>query len=70
MRKPAFSFVETKTQISLALTAQLISTFVLATWKVQFLLIQESSLFVRLYMPFFVGPDWKLQRQVSQVAAH
>ena len=35
MRKPVFAYAKTKTQISFAVTAKLISAFVFATRKVQ-----------------------------------
>ena len=56
-----FAYVKTKTQISCAVNAQLISAFVIATQIVQFLFyfyskIQASSFLLRLYRPIFVGP--------------
>ena len=35
MRKPAFAYAKTKTQISFAVTVKLINAFVFATWIVQ-----------------------------------
>ena len=37
MRKPDFAYAKTKTQISFAVTAKLISAFVFATWIEQFI---------------------------------
>ena len=61
MRKPAFCICENKTQISFAVTAKLISTFVFATWIVQFLYFlnpkfQASRRLLWLYSPVCVGP--------------
>ena len=64
MRKPAFVYAKTKTQISFAVTAKLISAFVFATWIVQFLYFlnpkfQSSSRLMRLNSLVCVGPGWK-----------
>ena len=61
MRKPIFAYAKTKTQISCAVTAKLISTFVFATRIVQFLFylnpkFQVSGHLLRLYSPVCVGP--------------
>ena len=61
--------VKTKTQISFAVTAKLISTFVFATRIVQspyFLnsKFQASSHLQWLYSPVYVGPGWKPRRPV------
>ena len=69
MRKPAFSYAKTKTQISFAVTAKLISAFVLATRIEQFLYFiytkfQASSHLVLLYSLIYVGPGRKPRRPV------
>ena len=69
MRKPAFAYAKTKTQISFAVTAKLISAFVFATWIVQSLYFlnpkfQASSHLRRLYSPVCVGPGRKPRRPV------
>ena len=56
----SFANVKTKTQISCALTAQLICAFDFATRMVQSILllnpnVQASWLFLRLYRPVYVG---------------
>ena len=61
MRKPAFAFAKTKTQISCAVTAQLISAFVFAIRIVQSLYFlnpkfQASSRLMWLYSLVCVGP--------------
>ena len=66
-RKPAFCICEKKTQISFAVTAKLISYFVLATRIVQSLYFlhpkfQASSHLLWLYSPVFVGPGRKPRR--------
>ena len=43
MSKPAFCICENKAQISFAVTAKLISAFVLATWIVQFLFVLNPT---------------------------
>ena len=60
MRKPVFAYAKTKTQISFAVTAKLISVFVFATRIVQFLYFlnpkfQASSHLVWLYSLVCVG---------------
>ena len=69
MRKPAFAYVKTKTQISFAVTAKLISAFVFATWIVQYLYFlnpkfQASSYILWLHSPVCVGPGLKPRRPV------
>ena len=69
MRKPAFAYAKTKTQISCAVTAQLISAFVFAIGKVQSLYylnpkIKSSNNHLRLYSPVCVGPGRKPRRPV------
>ena len=66
VRKPAFFAYakKTKTQISFAVTAKLISAFVSATWIVQSLLylnpkFQASSHLLWLFSPVCVGPGRK-----------
>ena len=56
-----FVYVKTKAQISCAVTAQLISAFVFATWIVQFLRyldpkFQDSSFHLWVYRPVCVKP--------------
>ena len=63
------AYAKTKTQISFAVTAKLISAFVFATWIGQspyFLNVkfQASSHLLWLYSPVCVGPGRKSQRQV------
>ena len=67
MRKPFFTCAKTKTQISCAVTAQLITAFVFATWIVQphFYLNQKfhaSSHLRWLYSQDCVGPGRKARR--------
>ena len=69
VRKPAFCICKTKTQISFAVTAKLISAIVFAIQIVQSLFylnpkFQDSSHLLWLYSPVCVGPDWKTQRPV------
>ena len=69
MRKPAFAYAKTKTQISSAVTALLISAFVFATQIVQFfnypnMKFQVSSLLLWLYSPVCVGAGRKPRRPV------
>ena len=70
VRKPAFcKNAKTKTQISFAVTAKLISAFVFATNIVKSLYFlntkfQASSHLVWLYSPVCVGPGRKPRRQV------
>ena len=64
MRKPAFAYAKTKTQISYAVTAQLISAFVFAIRIVQSyyylnMKFQASSRLLWLYSPVCVGPGRK-----------
>ena len=59
-----FAYAKTKTQISFAVTAKLISAFVFATRIVQSLYFlnpefQASSHLVWLYSPVCVGTGWK-----------
>ena len=56
-----FAYAKTKAQITCAVTAQLISAFVLATRIVQFIFylypnLQASGSFLRLYIPICVEP--------------
>ena len=69
MRKPFFAYAKTKTQISCAVTAQLISAFVFGTYIVQspFYLnpkFQASSHLVWLYSLVCVRPGQKPQSPV------
>ena len=64
-----FAYAKTKTQISFAVTAKLISAFVFATWIVQSLYFlnmkfQASSYLVWLYSLVCVGPGQKPRRPV------
>ena len=64
-----FAYVKKKAQISCVVTAQLISTFVFATWIVKSLSFlnlkfQASSQLLWLYSLVFVGPGRKPRRQV------
>ena len=64
-----FAYAKTKTQISCAVTAQLISAFVFATWIVQSLFylnqkFQASSHLPWLYSLVCVGPGLKPRRRV------
>ena len=64
-----FAYAKTKTQISFAVTAKLISAFVFATRIVQFLYFlnpkfQASSHLMWLYSPVCVGPGRKPRRPV------
>ena len=67
VRKPAFAYAKTKTQISFAATAKLISAFVFATQKVQPLFFlnpkfQASSCLLWLHSPICVAPGRKPRR--------
>ena len=67
--KQRFAYSKTKTQISFAVTAKLISAFVLATWIVQSFYFlnpkfQASSHLLWLYRPVCVGPGRKPRRPV------
>ena len=62
-------YMRKQTQISCAVTAQLISTFVFATWIVQSLFylnpkFQASNYLLWVYSPVCVEPGWKPQRLV------
>ena len=64
-----FAYAKTKTQISFAVTAKLISAFVFATWIVQSLIFpnpkfQVSSYIQWLRSPVCVGPGRKPRRPV------
>ena len=70
-----FAYAKTKAQISFAVTAKLISTFVFTTRIVQCLLyltpkFQASSLLLCLYRPVCVGPVRKPHCWFSHEAAH
>ena len=67
--KTGFAYAKTKTQISFAVTAKLISAFVFATRIVQFLFylnpkFQASSHILWLCSPVCVGPGRKPRRPV------
>ena len=69
VRKPFFAYAKTKTQISFAVTAKLISAFVFATRIVQSLFFlnpnfQASSHVLWLYSPVCVGPGRKPRKLV------
>ena len=69
------AYAKTKTQISFAVTAKLISAFVFATRIVQFLFylnskFQASSSFLCLYRLVSVGPVWKPHYWFSHEVAH
>ena len=69
VRKPVMCICKTKTQISFAVTAKLISIFVFATRIVQSLYFlntkfQAPSHLLWLYSPVCVGPGRKPRRQV------
>ena len=69
------AYAKTKTQISFAVTAKLISAFVFATQIVQFLFylnpeFQDSSSFLCMYSPVCVGPVRKPHCWFSHEAAH
>ena len=69
MRKQVFACAKTKTQISFAVTAKLISAFVFAIKIVQSLYylnlkFQASSHLLRLYSMVCVGPGRKSLRPV------
>ena len=69
MRKPFFAYAKTKTQISCAVTSQLISAFVFAIRLVQALFylnpkFQASSYLLRLYSPVCVRSGRKPRRPV------
>ena len=69
MRKPAFAYAKTKTQISFAVTAKLISTFVFASRIVQSLYFLNPKFHASrhlqwLYSPVCIGPGQKPRRPV------
>ena len=69
------AYVKTKTQISFAVTAKLISAFVFATWIVQYLYFlntkfQASSHLQRLHSLVCVRPGQNPHCWFSHVAAH
>ena len=69
VRKPDFAYAKTKTQISFAVTAKLISAFVFASRLEQSLCLlnskfQASSSILWLYNPVCVGPGRKPRRPV------
>ena len=69
VRKPAFAHAKTKTQISFAVTAKLISAFVFATRIVQSLYYlnpksHATNRLLWLYSPVCVGPGRKPRRPV------
>ena len=75
MRKPAFAYAKTKTQITFAVTAKLICVFVFATQIVQSLYFlnpkfQASSYLLWLYSPVCVGPGQKPEDRFSQNEGH
>ena len=75
MRKQQSAFAKTKTQISFAVTAKLISAFVFATWIVQYLYFlntkfQASSHLQWLHSLVCVRPGQKPHCWLSHVAAH
>ena len=75
MRKPLFANAKSKTQISCAVTAQLISAFVFAIWIVQSLYylnpkFQASDHLLWLYSPVCVGPGRKPEDRFSHNVAH
>ena len=75
MRNQQSAYAKTKTQISFAVTAKLISAIVFATWIVHFLFFlnpkfQASSVFLLLHRPVCVGPVRKPHCWFSHEAAH
>ena len=69
MKNRIFAYAKTKTQISFAVTAKLISAFTFATRIVQFLFylnpkFQASSHLLWLYSPVCVGPGRKPRRPI------
>ena len=72
MRKPNFTYVKTKAQISCSVTGQLIIAFVFATKIVQSLYLlnpkfQASSHLLWLDKPVCVAPGQKTQKTVFLV---
>ena len=67
MRKPLFAYAKTKTRISFAVTAKLISAFVFATWIVQYLYFLNPSLWPYLVI---AQPVRNPEDKFSRVAAH
>ena len=55
MRKPTFTYAKTKTQISFAVTAKLISAFVFATRIVQSLYLLNTKFQASSYLPGLCG---------------
>ena len=69
MKKRIFAYAKTKTQISCAVTAKLISAFVFATWIVQSLYFLNSNFQASIHLqwlcsPFRGGPGRKPRRPV------
>ena len=74
MRKPAFAYVKTKTQLSFTVTVKLISAFVFATRIVESLSylnlkFQASSHLLWMYSPVSVGPGRKHEDRFSHKEA-
>ena len=72
MKNRLFAYAKTKTQISCAITAQLISVFVFATWLVQSLFylnpnFQASSHLLWLYRPVCVRPEDRFSHNEAHV---
>ena len=68
-----FAYAKTKTQISFAVTAKLISAFVFATWIVQslyFLNLKFQASIYLLYSLVCVRQGWKPECWFSHDAAH
>ena len=75
MRKPAFAYAKTKTQISFAVTAKLISAFVFATRIEQSLFylnpkFQACSHLLWLYSLVCTGPGQKPEDRFSHNETH
>ena len=74
MRNRLFAFAKTKTQISFAVIAKLISAFVFATWIVQSLYFLKSEILslrhlLWVYSPVYVRPGWKPKDKFSHDTA-
>ena len=69
MRKPVFAYAKTKAQISFAVTAKLISTFVFATRIVQFLFFLNPKFPAASHLRFVLGMVGNPEDRFSRVAA-
>ena len=67
MRKPAFAYAKTKTQISFAVTAKLISAFVFATRIVQSLYFLNPKFQARFVSDLVGNPEDRFSHNEAQM---